>query len=571
MSVFFGGRLLISPTTASVVDDSGLANQNLTVGNVVAIIGRSSGGKPNTPLYFGSPSEAVATLRDGELLTAVLNAFDPSAQTGGPSKVCAVRVNPALQASLALADAASATVINLKSTDYGLYTNQIKAKIESGSTSGKKLTIQLGDAYFSADNVHRNAFKVRYSGAAVSAVMSVSNSIVTLQAPSGTEVAAIDLATYATIQQVVDRINSVAGFAASVQDGNGSSVALNGLDAVSTQDIKTADYVATANLQAVIDWINSTGEGFVDATRAANAGTVPTNIGFTYLAGGSDGTVTNNEWSNAYTTLQTVDVQWVVPVSSDASLHAMNDAHVAYMSTVGKMERRGIVGMATGSTDQNAIDAAKAINSDRTSLVHLGYYNYNASGVLTLYPPYLLAAMIAGAFSGVNPGTPLTNKTLKVRGLERNLRNPTDTDALIQGGVLCVENTSKGFKVVQSITTWLTNDNYNRVEVSTGVAVDFTARNVREALDDLRGQKGDPLLLSRAVSIAESRLRELARPEPQGVGVLVGDKANPAYRNIRANLQGDVLRVEFECQPVIGVNYVLVSIFAKAYSGSAAA
>ena len=56
--------------------------------------------------------------------------------------------------------------------------------------------------------------------------------------------------------------------------------------------------------------------------------------------------------------LQQTDVQWVVPVSSEPSIHAMNDAHCAFMSTVGKSERRGIVGTAAGTTDASAIAAA---------------------------------------------------------------------------------------------------------------------------------------------------------------------------------------------------------------------
>lgn len=571
MSVFFNGRLLISPTSASVIDDSAMANKNLTVGNIVALVGRSVGGKPNTALRFGSPSEARAMLRDGELLTAVLKAFDPSAQTGSPTTVVAVRVNPATQASLALVDATPVTVINLVSTDYGLYTNQIKVKVEAGTTAGKKLTTQFGNDYYTADNVSRNAFKVRYSGAQASARMSVTGTTVTLEAPNSTVVATIDLNTYDTVQELVDRINVVTGFTASVQDGNGNTPALNGLDYVSNQDVKTADYIATAHLQAIVDWFNSQGEGFITATRAAGVGTLPANIAFTYLAGGSDGTVTNTEWSNTFTTLQAEDVQWVVPISSDPAIHAMADTHCAFMSTAGKMERRAIVGAPLSTTDSAAITLAKAINSDRTSLVHLGFYDYDLNGNLTLFPPYILAALLAGAFSGVNPGTALTNKTIKARGLERKLRNPTDTDVLINGGVLCVEDTPSGYKVVKSITTWLTNDNYNRVEVSTGVALDFTARNVREALDVLRGEKGNSILLSRAVSIAESTLRELSRAEPEGPGVLAGDATNPPYKGITAKLEGDVVRVDFQCSPVIPANYILTTIYAVPYSGTATA
>jgi hypothetical protein len=571
MGVFFDGQLLISPTTRSVIDDSALYNKNLTVGNVLAVIGRSVGGEPNTALRFGSPSEAQAMLKDGELLTAVLKAFDPSADTGSPQTVVAVRVNPATQASLVLLDGGAATVITLQSTDYGLYTNQIKAKIEAGSSAGKKLTTQFGNSYFSADNVARNAFLIRYTGGQASARMSVTGTQVTLEAPNGTTVATIDLNAYDTIQELVDRINVTSGFTASVQDGNGAKPTLQGLDFVTQQDVKTADYIATAHLQAIVDWFNSTGEGYVTATRQTNAGTLPANIGFTYLSGGSDGTVTNTEWSNALTTLQTEDVQWVVPVSSDASIHAMVDTHCQFMSTQGRMERRAICGMAAGSSDSAAIAAAKALNSDRTSLVHLGYYDYDATGALVLQPPYMTAALIGGMASGVNPGTPLTNKSIKVRGLERKLRNPTDTDVLIEAGVLCVESTNQGYKVVKSNTTYLVNDNYSRVEMSVGAALDFVARNWRQAVDVLRGEKANAITLNRAVSITESTFRELARAEPQGPGVLAGDADNPPYKNIRFTIEGDVLRGEAQLSPVLPTNYVLLSIFAVPFSGSASA
>ena len=574
MPVFFNGRLWVSPATMSVVNDDALANKNLSVGNVVALIGSSTGGQPDTALSFGSPAEAQAVLQSGELLTAVTKAFAPSTEVGGPATVIAIRVNPAVQSSLVLNDGSAQPAINLTSADWGAWTNQIKVKVQPGSVQGLQVTTQYATSYYTADNLYRNAFSIQYTGAqaiAASAVMSVTGTTVSLQAPAGSQVASLDLTLLKTIQQVVDAINAVPGFSAAVLDGNGQKASLNGLDYVTSQDVKTTSYTATANLQAVIDWLNSTAQGYVVATRATNAGSVPAAIPFTYLSGGSDGVTTNNEWSNAFTALQTVDVQWVTPISSDPSIAAMADAHVQFMSTTGRKERRAICGTALGTTDAQAIAAAKAINSDRTSLVHLGYYDYDTNGNLTLFAPYLLAAMIAGAFAGVNPGTPLTNKTLTVRGLERNLRNPTDTDALIQGGVLCVENTSTGYKVVKSISTWLTNTNYNRVEQSVGVALDFTMRNVRNALDVLRGAKGTPQNMARAVSIADSTLRLLAQPEPSGPGVLVGDAKNPAYLGITATLDGDVLGVTFQCSPVLPINYIPVTVFAVPYSGSASA
>lgn len=571
MSVFFNGRLWVTPAVMSLVDDSALFNKNLDVGNVLVVIGRSTGGRPNFPLRFGSPAEALAMLRDGDLCDAIQRAFDPSAQTGAPATVIGMRVNPALQSAATLVDGASANAIGLQSQDYGLWTNQIKVKIESGTNTGKKITTQVGNDYYTGDDIARRAFSILYSGGQASSRMSINNTTLTLEAPNSTVVATIDLNAYPTIQQLVDRINAVSGFAAAVLDGNGAKPALNGLDSYTNQDVKTGIINVAANLQACVDWFNSNADGFVTATRAGGAGAVPANIPFTYMIGGTDGSVTNTEWQNCFTTLQAEDVQWVVPLSSSPSIHAMTDAHVAFMSNVALMERRAIVGTPSATTDVAAIALAKAINSDRTSMVHLGMYDYNAAGALTLFEPMILAAMIGGAFSGVNPGTALTNKSLKLRGLERKLRNPTDTDPLILGGLMAVEDTPRGFKVTKSISTWLINTNYNRVEQSVGWALDFTARNVRDALQNLKGAKGSPITLAQAVNRTESALRELARQEPQGPGVLVGDATNPPYKNIRASLEGDVMRVEFQCSPVIPVNYIPVSIFAVPFSGSATA
>lgn len=570
MAVFFNGRLIVTPTTASVVNDDAMRNQNLSVGNVVGYVGKSTGGKPGVPLRFGNPQDAIRELGSGDLLDAVLAGFDPSAEVGGPFQVVAVRVNPAVQSELTLKNASEVGVIKLKSINYGLRENQIKVKVEAGTNSGLRVTTQRGNDYYTADDIGRGAFSVEYEGSEDTATVSVTGTTVVLKANSQV-VATISLEEFTTVGDLVDRINSQEDFVASVSERSANTITLNGLDFVDDQSIKADAFEVRADLQAVIDWFNSQQEGFVTATRETGAGSPPAEIGFTYLAGGTDGVTQNSHWADAFEALQSVDIQWLTPASGDGAIHAMADAHVVYMSNIGGRERRSICGTDSSTTKANAKAAAKALNSDRTSLMFQGHYDYDASGKLMLYPPYISAARVAGGFSGVNPGTPLTNKNFRCRGLEFNLKNPTETDEMINAGVLCLEDTEQGYKVVKSISTWLINNNYNRVEQSTGVAVDFVVRNVRQALDVLRGQKGNPLVLSRAVSITESTLRELARAEPQGPGVIVGNAENPAYRNIRASLEGDVLRVEYECSPVIPVNYVLTTVFAVPFSGVATA
>lgn len=570
MAVFFNGQRLVTPVTASAVNDDAMQSQNLTVGNALAIVGKSTGGKPKTALSFGSPEQARRVLRSGELLDAVMKAFDPSDDTGAPSTVYAVRVNPAAQSNLALKDAADATVINLTSANYGLADNLIKVKIETGSISGKTVSVSYGTDYLHGDNLGRAAFTVHYTGTEASATMTVAADKLTLTAGS-TDPVEILFSSFGTVASVVDKINSLGGYTAQVMDRSDNMATMNGLDFVTAQDVKTATYTARADLQAIIDWFNSVAFEYVTASRPDAVGKLPANIPYTFLAGGTDGNTITTDWYDALVTLQSKDVQWVAATSGDPAVHALIDTHVDFASGTLRRERRAILGTEVGTTDTQALEAAKALNSKRTSLVHIGHYAYDLDGKLALRAPYMTAAMIAAGFAGSNPGTPMTNKSLKVQGLERDLLNPTDTDELLLGGVMPVENTDTGYKVTQSITTWLGDEKYNNREQSCGAALDFTVRNVREALDVLRGQKQTPLLMSRGASITKTTLTQLAREEPQGPGVLAGDAASPAFRNISASIDGDVLRVQFECSPVIPNNYILVTVYAKPYSGSTTA
>jgi hypothetical protein len=570
MATFFNGRRVVTPATMSVIDDSAMFNSNLSVGNSLAIIGKAEGGEPFKALRFGSPDEARAVLKGGIAMKAIERAFDPSTETAGPATVIFIRVNPATQSTRTLNDEIGQAAVELKSQEFGQFTKNIRIKVEDGSSAGKKITTYYGNDYYTIDNLERKAFTVTYSGEEETATILVENTKVTLSwGVSETEV--ISLSEFKRIGDLVDKINSIPGFEADAESGSTEKMALNGLDGLDATSLVGNEVSVTGNLQAVIDWINSTGEGFITAVRPATAKAPPANIAAAYLTGGSDGVTTIAEWQKGFNALQSTDVQWVVPLSTEPSIHAMADSHVVYMSDIARNERRSIVGGDIGASDEDAIKAAKALNSDRTSYTHLGFYDYDEDGELALFPPYVLAAQLAGGFSGVNPGTPLTNHTIKIRGIERALKNPTDTDVLIDRGVLCIEDTKEGYKVVKSISTWLVNDNYNRVEVSTGVACDFVSRNVRDAVNGIRGKKSSPFLLTEAINRAESTLQELAKPEPAGPMVIVGDAKNPAYKNLKASVDGDVVAVEFQCSPVIPANYVTIVVHAVPYSGTATA
>ncbi|EFO7976615.1 hypothetical protein HO291_003471 [Salmonella enterica] len=606
MSVFFNGQLLETPTTASAVNDDAMLNQNLSVGNAVVYIGESDGGEDHKLYSFGNPDEALKVLASGELCAAVTAAFSPSEETGSPQTVHAIRVNPYNPATLTIPLAVRG-VIDTKKAVFGTLVGLLntrddlttRVKFEAGTADPSYITVTASgkrngqDWTYSAVDVTEPRIVVEvlenncaWQGGANLCSVTTDMDDTNLQAE-------VDMyaSSYATLGEVADVANGVTNHAGkkvvniTFVDDADRALPMSVLDDLTVSTVPTTSIPSPAPKTRGLPWNGWSIKTWFDTYLAEIVrldldetadGVLYRNHGpqvadFKYLVRPKDPLTLPTHWTEALSMLQTVDVQWVHAVTGDEAVHAAVKAHVDVCSNVLRRERRAICGTPSGTTDDDAIKRAKSLNSKRVSLVHIGHYAYNAAGKLALRPPYMTAGLVAAAFAGVNPGTPLTNKTLNVLGLERDLRNPTDTDKLLKGGVLPIENTETGYKVTQSITTWLVDSKYNNREQSCGVAVDFAIRNVRQAVDPLRGSKQTPILLSRAVSLTKGALTELSRPEPQGPAVLVGDENSPAWRNVTATIAGDVLRIQFEASPVIPNNYILVTMYAVPYSGSATA
>ncbi|WOL24223.1 tail sheat protein [Yersinia phage fHe-Yen8-01] len=591
MPVFFNGQLLTTPTTASAVNDDAMLNQNLTVGNAIAYIGVSNGGKSKELLSFGSPDEARRVLVSGELYDAVTAAFAPSQETGAAQTVHAIRVNRSDAAKLDLISASTTQVGAVFGTVYGTqYTKDdqlTRVKVEAGSAAGNVTITVAGkqngqDWSFTGTDINAPRIHIEILKAQCT-VTTAGNSIAFVTDLNGGEgiYQKIEMFDdqYLSLGDVADHANIITNnagevcFTVTFDNEADRALPITVLDKVALTEVKNNNMPWCA--YTIPAWFATLEPVSFALNTAANVDQVYFSglkvMDYKYLSRPAVQAPTINDWKDALAMLETKDIQWVQVVSGNPQIHAMVNSHVTVTSNVLRRERRTICGTVAGVTDDFAIAAAKSLNSKRASLCHIGYYDYNAAGKLALLPPYMTAGLVAAGFAGVNPGTPLTNKSLMVQGLERDLRNPTDTDKLLKGGVMPIENTDTGYKVTQSITTWLGDSKYNNREQSCGVAIDFTVRNVRNALDQVRGSKQSPILLSRALELTKSQLVELAKPEPMGPAVLVGDENSPAWRNVSGTVEGDVLRIQFEASPAIPNNYILVTMYARPYSGSATA
>lgn len=566
---FFAGRFTRHPRVAASIKDQALIPFSAGPTRTVAILGIALGGEPGVPLGFSSPSEAAATLRGGELLDAIERCFDPSTESRGASLIEAVRVNPATRSTITLDDAGGQDAVVVTSVNYGLVENEIKIKVETGTNTGKRLTVAKGVDLYVRDDVGRSAFSIQYIGAGSAATTTITGTALTTAVTGGPggETLNIDLNVYNTVQKVVDRILALsAAYTAVVLDPNPNRGVLNGLDFVTTQDIKTASFTVKADLQAVVDSLATGGwQPLVTASRSSGADAPPANIAYTYLAGGTEGTTLTSHWQAAFDAIQQKEIAFVVPVTSDAALHAMADAHCQLMSADGKRPRRAFVGAGLGektATLSNYTTRATNLNSDRTALVVQGVKGFDRNGAVYTFPPYVVAGQLAGLMSGLDEiGDSITFKAVKSTGLEWT-PTASELETGLAGSLLMIELAeNRGFyRVTRGISTWRKDDGYHRVEISTGVALDEVVRRVVDGLELFIGRKASPILSYAIASRVESILLSLAAQQ-----IIVGE---PAFRAISVTITGDTAVVQFEASPVIPLNFINVVVNATLFTGS---
>lgn len=567
--VLWNGKYYTIPQAASRIDSSALARSPLGGNNNLVILGNLLGLlEPKTAVKISSPTQALQMIhpsREEERL-AVQLAFDPSPGSGiqGASEVYLVHVAPSTQAAKTFS-----AVLTLTSFLYGLPANQIKVKIESGTASGKKVTVQYSTSEPEVfDNLALKSFSIRYTGAGSAATMSItptaaSHSLTTVCTGATGDNLDLDLNTFTTIQELVDAINATGKYTATVLTSEPNQDLAMELDAVTTQDIRTAAYTANSNLQAIVDGINAK-SGYVSAERVTDAGAAPANVGWTYLAGGTNGTITTDDWQAAFDTLKTMDMDFVLPLTSDASVHAMGDTHCDYMSGPnGKSERRQFVGGAlqTWTSEANRITAAAALasaarvlNSDRTMHVGLGCKQYDPNGKSKLYPAYVTAAMYAGIAAGGSPVLPLTKKYLRCLGLEVELRVSEIADLIEAGVAVPIPDTVQGagYIVSRQVTTWNQDTDLYRIEFSIGRGADYIASEVRKRHDLLIGKPGTEQLDQTIVNITNAVLEAAKR-----------DGYIRSYDPEKTALRADntIRYVDYSAEPVPPVNFIFSTYY----------
>jgi len=287
------------------------------------------------------------------------------------------------------------------------------------------------------------------------------------------------------------------------------------------------------------------------------------------LVGGTNGgSPAVADWQTAIDAFQAVKINFLLPGTSDAAVHQMALAHVETMSSVTERKPRMLFcGGALGETPAQVIARGQALASKIAVLAYPGIQRRNlTTGNLDTLSPVYHAALLCGLAAGLPPEEPITWKTVRVEGLEKDVTTAESNDLLHHGISHSRYFADRGvFRVVAGLTTWLADDNTIYSKVQGARISQYLDQEMRASVDRFVGSVGDRSTVTSILNAVVTRLRALTRSAQNPSGILTegADAAGntiPAFDNVTAVFDGlDLVSITFLCHPVGEVDYITVT------------
>jgi hypothetical protein len=461
-------------------------------------------------------------------------------------------------------DAGDYSVISADSWDWGLPANQVKVKLEAGTTTGKKLTMQfLSETAYVADDIERESLSLQYTGLEAACKLHIDGTYLKTFTTTHTDEISIELASFPTVQDLVNYLNDQTNYTATLlalvpEDPSDELDWQEDLSLLSEQTL-TSDVEALVDAMLACPWIGSENAAYA-VTQAGR--TMPDNIAsWSYFSGGTDGAYTTSEWADSLELMEREDVQLVGCSSSSASVHALISAHCTMMNSVtGKNERQALLGGASGETVAQVIARAQALNSMAVLLAYPEFQHYNAAGTsIVWWSPVYYAAKLLGLATCLALNEPLTNKAMSV--LDFKAVSPSDQELLIKGGVCAgIKNSTGQFVSVRQVTTYQGSE-LQKCEFSMVREALWSTKDLRNAIEATYvGRAGTNDRITEVDSTVNLKLNLYV-----DMGLFNGD---PAYWGYQRRVNGDQIIVEYNCNLTPPLNFVFITSHMSVYAST---
>jgi hypothetical protein len=365
---------------------------------------------------------------------------------------------------------------------------------------------------------------------------------------------------YDYVGQVVTYINnnSSKGWKADALHPRIAKIPAAQIDAASAIDTKngagssTNKHVARADLWHIVDAMSTS--ALVTATRHASATKRPgpaSLSGFSedfYFVGGTVGVTADADYDAALQAIENSDVQIVVPMSENLTVHKKLITHCVTAALAG-YERNAYVGIPASQTLAAAFtDYTSKINSRHVAAFAQEVQVENASGELEYVSPVYGSIMLAGMQAGTAVSTPLTWKRPSVYATRETWDRNRDASEAISKGLINLSSDTLGIRVERSVTTHLEDDNPIYSEVSANESINTSVRDLRAAV---KGKIGDAMFADTAgkmKSVVETRLNRQIK-----------DGTIKAWRNVSLTDAGDRIDITYEVAAIEPLNFLVIT------------
>lgn len=577
-NVYFNGEILTIPGAYATTDVSAMTTKGDNAGaKVISIIGECTGGEPGVVQFFTEPTSARKVLKSGPLLKACEKAWNPVSKTkdgvklGGANMIACIRSNNATKSSYTVkgGNDDSKDQLVFQSKDWGENTSH-QIKLQDGTLNGtKKLIIfdQVTGVYENIDNIG-NLFTINYTGDKAYAELNVyldGHKAMYLQTKIGDDAGSaqedisikLDATKYKTLKALIGELQSYENYVVSAAHGYNSRLKVTDLDYITKANIKLDSGSSVFRVTAIYADMKSKLEinsQLIELSSYDKSVEKIENFDYVTLTGGTKG-VSPSSWVPFFDALSNFDIFYIVPLTSDISIHAELNSHINEMSGNLGRERRGVVGGENAETVQESIQRARDLASDRMQVVHGGFYDVNSNNELELYPPYILAAQHAGRAAFLEDGEPATHDVYRMSSPEYKLERNEITQ-LLQGGVLPFEfvlgknNISQAYvRLVQDLTTDITSTDTVHTERATGALADSINKEIRESLDEL--------LTGKRTSVGD-----LTSAKNRVISILADRKRKNHiidYKDVYVTKTGTVTEVDYSVAPAEPNNFTLIT------------
>ena len=376
------------------------------------------------------------------------------------------------------------------------------------------------------------------------------------------------------LKSAFDKINNLGdGTKLLVQDIDPSAgnVKVSQLDIFTGSSIKNGNKDIFSKIQDIVNGM--AGSTLVTAAATANEfSAAPAVVSGQALGGGTSTEFpTAANWQSAYETLESKDVNILVPICDEldgsttptkAAVHAKVKAHLSKMAGLGANERQAFVGAINNETKANLKAAVKLLNSQYLGYAINGIKVFNPAGNLVTLKPDYMALILAGIQASSPVGTPLTQK---IPNLVEPLNHSgysasNDANELIQSGLIAVEPSRLGFRILRGVSTYLTDANPILSEMSAMESLIFSIRDLRAFLDTIIGEAAVSGTAKRISSIARTRLEKQVKD-----GIIKAFDAE----NLTVTDLGDQFKLNVRIAPVEPVNFIVINMTVDRISESA--